>query len=122
MVNEKKRKPVGGPCPIDPAIDVFAGKWKPAILFMLNKQGTLRFNELRKLIPEVTQRMLTRQLRELERDGIIQRKSFDEMPPRVEYSMTKLGASLISIFEAIHEWSNQNMHSVRKAQERFSST
>ena len=96
-----KRKEVGGPCPIEPVIDVFAGKWKPAILYMLNKHGTLRFNELRSLVPEVTQRMLTRQLRELERDGIVSRQAFAELPPRVEYSMTKLGTSLGPDFEGL---------------------
>ena len=117
----KKRKEVGGPCPIDPVIDVFAGKWKPAILYMLNKHGTLRFNQLRSLVPEVTQRMLTRQLRELERDGIVRRQAFAEMPPRVEYSMTKLGTSLGPIFDSIHAWGTKNMRTARKPRQRFES-
>jgi DNA-binding HxlR family transcriptional regulator len=73
-----KRTQYDGPCPIERVINVFGGKWKPAVLYNLELHGTLRFGELRKLIPEVTQRMLTQQLRELERDGLVKREQFTE--------------------------------------------
>ena len=108
-----------GPCPVERVFRVFGGKWKSAILFYLEEKGTLRFNELRKQIPEVTQRMLTQQLRELERDGLVIRKHYPEIPPRVEYSTTKLAASLVPIFRSIDEWGKKHMASIHKAQKRY---
>lgn len=120
----KKRTPYDGPCPVERAIQVFGGKWKPAILFYLmqgqKQEGKpLRFSELRKRIPEVTQRMLTRQLRELERDGLVTRKDFGEMPPRVEYSATKLASRLTPVFQAIEHWGTKDLPSVNRARKRF---
>ncbi|MEM6794497.1 MAG: helix-turn-helix domain-containing protein [Acidobacteriota bacterium] len=108
-----------GPCPIERVLDVFAGKWKPAILFSLENRGTLRFNELRRQIPGVSQRMLTQQLRELERDGVVSREQFLEIPPRVEYSLTSLGHTLSRVEEAIDSWGNAHMPEVERARERY---
>jgi DNA-binding HxlR family transcriptional regulator len=83
-------------------------KWKGVILFHL-LDGTKRFNELRCFIPSVTQRMLTLQLRELEKDGIISRKVHPEVPPKVEYSLTELRHSLKSILLSLREWGRQLM-------------
>jgi DNA-binding HxlR family transcriptional regulator len=91
-------------CPIEAALDVIGGKWKSIILFRI-MEDTRRFNELRRLIPKVTQRTLTNQLRELERDGLIKRKIYAEVPPKVEYSATELGQSLQPVLEAISHWS-----------------
>lgn len=91
-------------CPIEAALDVIGGKWKSIILFRIMEQ-TRRFNELRRLIPNVSQRTLTNQLRELERDGLIHRKVYAEVPPKVEYSATELGQSLQPVLEAISQWS-----------------
>ena len=102
------------PCPIGGSINIFGGKWKPEILYFLY-QSPRRFNELRRLIPKVTQRMLTQQLRELERDGIISRQQYLEIPPKVIYSMTDLGLSLIPIFNKLEEWNSKNMKKVEKA-------
>lgn len=112
-------KSYDGPCPVERVFRVFGGKWKSAILFYLEEKGTLRFNELRKQIPEVTQRMLTQQLRELERDGLVTRKHYAEIPPRVEYSTTKLAASLVPIFQSIDMWGKKNMAAIHKAQKRY---
>lgn len=85
------------------AIGVFGGKWKLEILWQLS-HGTQRFNALRRAIPGVTQHMLTAQLRELERDGLVTREIHAEVPPRVEYTLTDEARRLAPVFEAIFEW------------------
>lgn len=95
-------------CAVEAALDVIGNKWKGVILFHL-LDGTKRFNELRRLIPSVTQRMLTLQLRELEKDEVIVRKVYPQVPPKVEYSLTKTGQSLKPILFALREWGSQIM-------------
>jgi DNA-binding HxlR family transcriptional regulator len=90
-------------CPVQVTLDVIGGRWKTLALYHL-RGGTRRFNELRRLMPGVTQRVLTATLRELERDGVVHREIFAEVPPRVEYSMTPLGRSLHPILEAMAAW------------------
>ena len=114
-----KRKQYDGPCPIERVINVFGGKWKPAILYHLEQNGTLRFSELKRLIPEVTQRMLTQQLRELERDGLVSRKQFPEIPPRVEYTATPIALSLAPVAQAIDKWGAENMDAIHKARRKY---
>ncbi len=108
-------------CPVGSAIDAFGGKWKPDIIYYL-RQSPRRFNELRKLIPRVTQRMLTQQLRELERDGLVNRKQFMEIPPKVVYSLSGLGLSLVPVFDILEEWGARNIGSIEKARERYDSS
>lgn len=90
-------------CPVTFTVDVIGGKWKSLILFHLISQ-TRRFNELRRLMPEITQRMLTLQLRELETDRVIHREIYREVPPKVEYSLAPLGETLIPLIAAMREW------------------
>jgi DNA-binding HxlR family transcriptional regulator len=100
-------------CPIETTLEVLGGKWKGMVLHRLIF-GTLRFNELRRLLPTVTQRMLTRQLRELERDGVIRRRVYAEVPPRVEYSLSEFGLSLKPILLMMGEWGAAYQDKVRK--------
>src|ERR1700748_3426488 len=90
-------------CPVEACTEVIGGKWKGKILFILFT-GKKRFGELRKLLPDTTQRMLTTQLRELEEDGIIERKVYSQVPPKVEYSISAKGESLKPIIDAMWHW------------------
>ncbi len=93
-------------CPVEAALEVIGGKWKPLILWALGDR-VLRFNELLKELPGVNTKMLTKQLRELEEDGVIQRTVYPEVPPRVEYAITGFGKTLIPILEALCTWGAQ---------------
>lgn len=90
-------------CPLTRAIGKIGNKWKPIIIHMLNKR-TLRFGQLDAIIPMITRKVLTEQLRELEEDGIIVRIAFNEIPPRVEYSLSTQGLQLLPIFQNMMEW------------------
>lgn len=100
-------------CPIEAALEAIGGKWKGLILFHL-QDGAKRFNELRKLMPDVTQRMLTKQLRELEADWIIQRHVFAEVPPRVEYSLTDFGETLSPVLAALQQWGKRYLEKLTR--------
>lgn len=93
-------------CPVEACTEVIGGKWKGELLYILFS-GTKRYGELRKLIPGTTQRMLTLQLRELEQDGIIERKVYPVVPPKVEYSISKRGKTLKPIIDAMWHWGTQ---------------
>lgn len=90
-------------CSMELTMDLIGGKWKMRILWYLN-MGTKRFSEIKRLIPDITQKMLTQQLREMESDGLITRKVYAEVPPKVEYSSTNYGKSLQEILEKMCTW------------------
>ena len=90
-------------CPVEAALEQIAGKWKGLILYHLLGE-TLRFNELARRVGNVTQRSLTKQLREMEADGIVHRKVYAVVPPRVDYSLTDKGQQLRGVVEALHAW------------------
>lgn len=85
------------------SIDLIGGKWKVLILWNLY-QSTLRFNELNRLFPDLSTKMLTQQLRTMEEDGLIQRTVYPQVPPKVEYSLTEFGISLIPVLKSMQEW------------------
>lgn len=89
--------------PVENALRVIGGKWKPLILWHL-MEGTQRFGQLRRLIPGITQKMLTQQLRELEADRLVKRKVYAEVPPKVEYSLTEFGWTLKPVLDVLCEW------------------
>jgi DNA-binding HxlR family transcriptional regulator len=95
-------------CSVEAAISLIDGKWKCVVLFHL-LDGTMRFNEIRRQVPGVTQRMLTNQLRELEEDGLIERKVYAQVPPKVEYSLSPLGRSIEPILLALKQWGDANI-------------
>ncbi|WP_206059757.1 winged helix-turn-helix transcriptional regulator [Novacetimonas cocois] len=94
-------------CAVEATLQLIDGKWKGVILYHL-LEGTLRFNEIRRRLPNITQRMLTAQLRELEQDGFVQRTVYAEVPPKVEYSLTPRGRTLEPVIMALKKWGDEN--------------
>lgn len=95
-------------CPVEFAVDLIGGKWKPRIITYLG-EGTLRFGELSRLLPDTSRKVLIEQLRELEIDGIVCRDVFAEVPPRVEYSLTADGRALLPIFAQLRAWGSHQV-------------
>ena len=95
-------------CPVRNALVVIGGKWKPVIIYYL-MEGTKRFGELRKCLPDATQKMLTQQLRELERDRVLARKVHQVVPPKVEYSLTPYGRTLRPVMRELCKWGEKHM-------------
>jgi DNA-binding HxlR family transcriptional regulator len=95
-------------CPVEGTLDLIDGKWKGVVLYHLF-EGTLRFNEIRRRLPNVTQRMLTNQLRELEADGLIIRKIYPQVPPKVEYSLSTRGRTLKPVIKALKAWGDAHL-------------
>ncbi|ADV67892.1 winged helix-turn-helix transcriptional regulator [Deinococcus maricopensis] len=98
-------------CPVEVTLEVISGRWKCVILYHLLR-GPVRFGQLRRLIPGVTQRMLTLQLRELEADGLVERTAYPQVPPRVDYRLTPLGESLRAVVLAMLAWGEANHDTV----------
>jgi DNA-binding HxlR family transcriptional regulator len=103
-------------CPVRSTMDIIGGKWKPSILYYVWNLGACRFGEFQRYIPHITKKMLTQQLRELERDGIVSRKVFRQVPPRVDYSLTKYGVTLEPILSSMADWGAK--HRARKPRPR----
>ncbi|AYW47030.1 transcriptional regulator [Tetragenococcus osmophilus] len=96
------------------ALDIISGKWKPIILFHLMENEKLRFSELQRAMPEITKKMLTSQLRELEYNGIIHREVYQQVPPKVEYSMTEYGNSLSPLMKSMRSWGMKHLQRMEK--------
>ena len=101
--NTINKNRIDGDCGMAYTLTLIGGRWKPGILWRLIK-GRLRYNELRKLLPDVSERMLVLQLRELEKDGLIRRIVYAEVPPRVEYELTEEGSSMKQVLKSLSDW------------------
>ncbi|GBF75809.1 transcriptional regulator [Paenibacillus sp. 598K] len=106
-------------CKIVVALDTIVGKWKPIILMQLVFGGTKRFNELRRLMPDITQRMLTLQLRELEEQDLVKRVIYPQVPPKVEYSLTEYGRTIIPLLDSMHEWGANHLEHMEKRNQQL---
>jgi len=95
-------------CPVTATIELIGGKWKTIILYILSN-GTKRFGEIGVRIPGISRKVLTEQLRELENDGLVIRKEFREIPPKVEYSLSEAGKKLTPVFRELEIWGNENV-------------
>ena len=100
-------------CKVEAALSIVVGKWKPVILLHLEFNGTMRFSELKAHIPGITQKMLTAQLRELEKEDLVARVVYPQVPPKVEYSLTEHGWGLQPILHTMHEWGVAHVEHMR---------
>jgi DNA-binding HxlR family transcriptional regulator len=98
---------LGNGCAVEACLEVIGGKWKGVILHHLMTHGVLRFSEIQRLKPNLSPRILTAQLRELEQDGVIVRKVYPVVPPKVEYSLSKAGESLKPLIKAMQDWGDE---------------
>jgi DNA-binding HxlR family transcriptional regulator len=105
-------------CPVDAALALMSGKWKPRILWKLHLFEVLRYSEFQREMPSITHKMLAQQLRELERDGLILRKMYAVMPPKVEYRLSDFGQTLAPVIECLVAWSRAHEPEVRAVLER----
>jgi DNA-binding HxlR family transcriptional regulator len=106
-------------CPISPVVDIVFSRWTTPILWSLNEFGRQRFVELERLIGTVTPKVLTQRLKQLERDGLVSRTYYPEVPPRVEYEITELGRSLAPLFSTLAHWMTTNIGKVEQARQDF---
>ena len=91
-------------CHFELTLQLIGGKWKLLVIYFLSLQEVIRFSQVRRALPEISERMLVRQLRELEEDGLVHREVYGTVPPRVDYSLTPLGVSLVPIMESLKAW------------------
>lgn len=106
-------------CPVRNVIARFGNKWALLVILILSENKVLRFSELKKMIPDVSSRMLSSTLRTLEADGLVSRKVYPEVPPKVEYSLTETGLSLVPFIVQLTEWAQKHMKSIVKHREKF---
>ncbi|AIQ29511.1 MULTISPECIES: winged helix-turn-helix transcriptional regulator [Paenibacillus] len=101
-------------CKFESALDILIGKWKPVILLQLMNKGTMRFGELQKSIPDINKKMLTQQLRELEYNDIVHREVYNQIPPKVEYSISEYGKGLSSVLQVLNDWGVSHIEHMKK--------
>ena len=109
-------------CPVRNVIARFGNKWALLTVLIIGEQGVVRFNELGRLIPDVSSRVLSSTLRTLEADGFISRKVYAVVPPKVEYSLTDVGRSLLPLIQQLTEWAQANMSRVISHRREYSAT
>ena len=114
------RRRISEPCRIGQTLDLLGGRWKGSIIWWLEAEAR-RFSELKRLLDTITPKVLTGQLRQLERDGLVKRQQFSEIPPRVEYSLTPLCRSLIPLLGTITAWGDDHMAGILRARTRYDS-
>lgn len=106
-------------CPIAPVVDIVFSRWTTPVLWQLHVHGRQRFSDLRDLVGGITAKVLTQRLRQLERDGLVTRTTYPEIPPRVEYEITELGRSLAPVFASLVTWSGAHLEQVVEAREEY---
>lgn len=114
------KDPIFPECPIRNVLSRISGKWALAVLYTLNGSGeSMRFKEIEKANPDISQKMLTSTLRGLEADGLVSRTVYPEMPPRVEYALTERGQSFMPVMRQLLDWAYDNLHDIVSDRERY---
>lgn len=108
MVTIETKKKKEDKCPVTAMLQLIGGKWKPVILYCIRSEKR-RFGEISARIPDISRKVLTQQLKELEEDGLVLRKQFNEIPPRVEYELSLLGKSLAPVLHEMEKWGIENI-------------
>lgn len=108
-------------CPVRNILDRFGDKWSILVIMILNKKDFVRFNELSRTVGDISQKMLTVTLKKLEADGLVSRKVYPEIPPRVEYKLTKVGKSLVPHIESLTNWAVKNFTKIIESREIYNS-
>lgn len=118
MQHTRVREELFPDCPIRNVLSRISCKWLMLVLFTLSQRGTLRFNTLRRAMPDISQKMLTATLRTLEEDGLVVRQVYAEVPPRVEYGLTERARSLLPILDELVDWAHSNMAAIMRDRKR----
>lgn len=122
MTKKEEKKSIVEICPIRNVIARFGNKWALLVIYILNENGSIRFNQLARQIPDISTKVLSNTLRILEADGLVKRTVFPEVPIRVEYELTETGKSLIPIIISLTEWAQNNMKSIMGHRKKFENT
>ncbi|MFW0717486.1 winged helix-turn-helix transcriptional regulator [Pedobacter sp. N23S346] len=118
-MEENNSKNFGGQCPVRSLLDRIGDKWPILVISLLGGFGTQRFSELSQKIGTISQKMLTITLKNLEADGLVTRKMYPQVPPRVEYTLTELGESLLPIIKSLVDWATIHIPDVEESRERY---
>lgn len=119
MIKKEEKNSIIEICPVRNVVARFGNKWGLLVVLVLSETGKVRFNQLGKLIPDISTKMLSSTLRTLEADGIVSRTIYSEVPMRVEYELTDIGQSLVPIITQLTEWAQQNMQSIMQKRKKF---
>ena len=119
MIRKEKTNSIIEMCPVRNVVARFGDKWSLLVLLVINGSGPVRFNELGRLIPDISTRVLSGTLKTLEADGLINRKVYAQVPPKVEYSLTETGKSLIPLIMQLTEWAQANMKNVMRHRSEY---
>lgn len=119
MAKKEEKNSIIEICPIRNVVARFGNKWSLLVILILNKNGSTRFNQLRKMIPDISTKVLANTLHILEADDLLKRTVFPEVPIRVEYKLTETGESLVPIILSLTEWAKKNMKSIMKHRRAF---
>lgn len=119
MLKKEEKNSIIEICPVRNVVSRFGNKWALLVVLVLSEHETVRFNELCRLIPDVSSRVLSGTLRTLEVDGLVKRKAYPVMPPKVEYRLTDIGHSLVPFIVQLTEWAQTNMKTIVKHRKKF---
>jgi DNA-binding HxlR family transcriptional regulator len=119
MIRKEKTNSIIEMCPVRNVVARFGDKWSLLVLLVINGSGPVRFNELGRLIPDISTRVLSGTLKTLEADGLINRKVYAQVPPKVEYSLTETGKSLVPLIMQLTEWAKANMKNVMRHRSEY---